>query len=44
MLASGVLCQKVSENYSVPVGAVHEVLGYVLETLRKVEVIVVEAC
>ncbi len=42
-LANGWSVEEVAENYRIPVEAVYEALRYALETLRKVEVIAVEA-
>ncbi|MEB3778710.1 MAG: DUF433 domain-containing protein [Desulfurococcales archaeon] len=42
-LANGWSVEEVSNNYRIPVEAVHEALRYALETLRRVEVIAVEA-
>ena len=42
-LANGWSVEEVAENYRIPVEAVYEALRYALETLRKVEVVAVEA-
>ena len=42
-LASGWSVEEIAENYRIPVEAVYEALRYALETLRKVEVIAIEA-
>ena len=42
-LANGWSVEEVAENYRIPVEAVYEALRYALETLRKVEVIAIEA-
>ena len=42
-LANGWSVAEVAENYRMPVEAVYEALRYALETLRRVEVIAVEA-
>ncbi len=42
-LANGWSVEEIAENYRIPVEAVYEALRYALETLRKVEVITVEA-
>ncbi len=42
-LASGWSVEEVAENYRIPVEAIYEALRYALETLKKVEVIAVEA-
>ncbi len=42
-LANGWSAEEVAENYRIPVEAVYEALRFALETLRKVEVITVEA-
>jgi len=42
-LASGWSIEEVAENYQIPVEAIYEALKYALETLKKVEVIAVEA-
>jgi len=41
-LASGWSPEEVAENYRIPMEAVHEALGYALETLRKLEIMAVE--
>ncbi len=42
-LANGWSVDEVAENYKIPIEAVHEALRFALETLRKVEVVAVEA-
>ena len=42
-LANGWSVEEVARNYRIPVEAVYEALRYALETLRKVEVVAVEA-
>ncbi len=42
-LANGWSVEEVAENYKIPMEVVYEALRYALETLRKVEVIAVEA-
>ena len=42
-LANGWSVEEVSENYKIPLEAVYEALRFALETLRKVEVVAVEA-
>ncbi len=42
-LANGWSAEEVARNYRIPVEAVYEALRYALETLRKIEVIAVEA-
>ena len=42
-LASGWSVEEVAENYRIPLEAVYEALRFALETLRKVEVVAVEA-
>ena len=42
-LANGWSVEEVAENYRIPVEAIYEALRYALETLKKVEVIAVEA-
>ena len=42
-LVNGWSVDEVAENYRIPVEAVYEALRYALETLRKVEVVAVEA-
>ncbi|RLE95255.1 MAG: hypothetical protein DRJ55_02130 [Thermoprotei archaeon] len=42
-LANGWSIEEISENYKIPVEAIHEALRYALETIRKVEVISIEA-
>ena len=41
-LAVGWSVEKVTENYRIPIEAVYEALRYALETIKKIEVIVVE--
>jgi len=41
-LAVGWSVEKVAENYRIPIEAVYEALRYALETIKKIEVIVVE--
>ena len=42
-LANGWSVEEVAENYKIPLEAVYEALRFVLETLRRVEVVAVEA-
>ncbi len=42
-LANGWSIEEVSENYKIPLEAVYEALRFALETLRKIEVVAVEA-
>ncbi|MCE4599610.1 MAG: DUF433 domain-containing protein [Desulfurococcales archaeon] len=42
-LASGWSVEEAAKNYRIPVEAVYEALRYALETLKRVEVIAVEA-
>jgi len=42
-LANGWTAEEVSENYKIPLEAVYEALRFAMETLRKVEVVAVEA-
>ena len=42
-LANGWSVEEIAENYRIPIEAVYEALRYALETLRKVEVVAVEA-
>ncbi|MCD6488528.1 MAG: DUF433 domain-containing protein [Desulfurococcales archaeon] len=43
MLAAGWSVEEVAENYRIPVEAIYEALRYASKTIRKVEVIAVEA-